>query len=127
MRRHSRTLLTCAFALSATPVAASPTQIWNCKMHNGESWGLALSSIWGVSLRKGTKVRWEDYKAEESDAVIVKATGPYRPKGKIEFKPDQLVFDPRSGELTVTTKSSRTARKGKCELEPTPQIQIKPQ
>lgn len=95
-------------------------------MQGGERWVLALSSIWGLGLTRSAKaVQPETYKIEKSNAVIVRAAGPYGPKG--EIGPDQLTFNPRSGELTVTPKGSHAARKGKCDLEPLPRLQIQPQ
>ena len=111
----------CAFALAATPVTASPTEIWDCKMHNGERWAVALSSIWGLSLRKGAQAaRWEDYKVKGHNAGMVQATGPYGLKGEKGSEPDLVVFDPESGDLTVTAIGSSERRKGKCDLVPMP-------
>lgn len=121
MRGHNIAPLMCALALSVTPVIASPTQIWDCKMYSGERWALALSSIWGVELRKGTQTaRWAEYKIEGRDDGLVRATGPNGPKGESVSKPDLLLFNPRSGELTVTTIGSSERRKGKCDLVPFP-------
>ena len=126
MERRSRVLFLCAFALSVTPAAASPTEVWFCNMQNGERWDLGLSAIWGLGLVKGAKASGETYKIEKSTAPVVRATGPYGPKGELASRPDLVIFDPKSGELTVTTMGSSEKRKGKCDLQPLPEIRIKP-